>query len=528
MGEVEFVLVLLVVIAVLATAARKIGIPYPIVMVLGGLVLGVAASAIGLPPLELQPELVLVTFLPPLLMAAAYFTSIRDFKANLRPIVLLSVALVLVTIPAVAVVAMALIPGLTWPVAFALGAIVSPPDAVAATSIMGRLGVPRRIVTILEGESLVNDATALVAYRLAVAAAVTGAFSLADAGLRFLVVGAGGVVIGLALAWLIMFVFRRLNDPPVEVLVTLLVPYATYIAAEAVGASGVLSTVAAGLYFGRVLPRVTGTDTRVLAGAVWQMVIFVLNGFVFVLIGLQLPDISTSLTGFPATYLLGLAAAVSLTVILVRIAWVFPATYLPRILSARIRERDPSPSWQAVFIVAWSGMRGVVSLAAALALPLTVQPGAPFPQRGLLIFLAFSVILATLVGQGLSLPWLIERLGVAGDTVAEREERTARTTAAEAAVRRIGELEHRWPGHLPLLDQLRTMYNHRTEHLGDPTDGPNAELDQELVEHKLIRQDVIQAERDAVVSLRDQGVINDEVLRRVEADLDLEELRMEA
>jgi CPA1 family monovalent cation:H+ antiporter len=212
----------------------------------------------------------------------------------------------------------------------------------------------------------------------------------------------------------------------------------------------------------------------------------------------------------------------------VRIAWVFPATYLPRILSARIRERDPSPPWQAVFIVAWSGMRGVVSLAAALALPLTVQPGAPFPQRGLIIFLAFSVILATLVGQGLTLPWIIERLGVAGDTEAEREERTARTAAAEAAVRRLGELEHRWPGHLPLLDQLRAMYNHRAEHLGDPSDDTSGELDQELVEHKLIRQDVIAAERDAVVSLRDQGVINDEVLRRVEGDLDLEELRMEA
>jgi Na+/H+ antiporter len=528
MNEVEFVLLLLVAIAILATAARRVGIPYPIVMVLGGLALGLAASAAGLPPFQLQPDLVLVLFLPPLLMSAAYFTSIRDFKANLRAITLLSVALVLVTIAIVAAVAMAIVPGLTWPVAFALGAIVSPPDAVAATSIMGRLGVPRRVVTVLEGESLVNDATALVAYRLAVAAAVTGTFSLAEAGVRFIAVGAGGVVIGLALAWLLLRLFRRLNDPPVEVLVTLLVPYATYIAAEAAGASGVLSTVAAGLYFGRALPRVTGTDTRVLAGAVWQMVIFVLNGFVFVLIGLELPEISVALTALPATYLLGLGAAISLTVILVRFAWVFPATYLPRMLSARLRARDPSPPWQHVFIVAWSGMRGVVSLAAALALPLTVDPGAPFPQRGLVIFLAFSVILATLVGQGLTLPWIIERLGVAGDTEAEREERTARAAAAEAAVRRIGELEHRWPDHMPLLDQLRTMYNHRTEHLGETDDGNNAELDQELVEHKLIRQDVIQAERDAVVSLRDQGIINDQILRRVENDLDLEELRMEA
>jgi CPA1 family monovalent cation:H+ antiporter len=526
--EVEFALLLFVAIALLATAARKIGVPYPIVMVIGGLLLGLAAEGLGLPRLEVDPELVLVLFLPPLLLAAAYFTSIRDFKANLRPIALLSIALVLATVAVVAIVAMALIPGLTWPVAFALGAIVSPPDAVAATSIMGRLGVPRRIVTILEGESLVNDATALVVYRVAVAAAVTGTFSLADLGVRFVLVGVGGVVVGLLLARLAMVVFRRLNDPPVEVLLTLLVPYGTYIAAEAVGASGVLATVAAGLYFGRAFPRVTGTDTRVLATSVWQMVIFVLNGFVFVLIGLQLPTISDALTALPATYLLGLGVAISLTVILVRIAWVFPATYLPRMLSARIRERDPAPPWQAAFIVAWSGMRGVVSLAAALALPLTVEPGAPFPQRGLLIFLAFGVILATLVGQGLTLPWLIERLGIAGDTEAQREERTARAAAAEAAIRRIGELEHQWPGHRPLLDQLRTMYDHRVEHLGDPADGIGPELDQELVEHKLIRQGVIQAERDAVIGLRDEGVINDEVLRRVERDLDLEELRMEA
>jgi Na+/H+ antiporter len=526
--EVELVLILFVAIALLATAARKIGIPYPIVMVIGGLALGIAAEELGLPRLEVDPELVLVLFLPPLLLAAAYFTSIRDFRANLRPIVLLSVGLVLVTIAVVALVAKALIPELSWPVAFALGAIVSPPDAVAATSIMGRLGVPRRIVTILEGESLVNDATALVAYRVAVAAAVTGVFSLAETSIRFVVVGAGGVLLGLLLARLALIVFRRLFDPPVEVLLSLLVPYGIYIVAEAIGVSGVLATVAAGLYLGRAFPRVTGTDTRVLASSVWQMVIFVLNGFVFVLIGLQLPTIVEGLAGIPLPYLIGLGVAISLTVILVRIAWVFPATYLPRILSARIRERDPAPPWQAAFIVAWSGMRGVVSLAAALALPLTVQGGAPFPERGLLIFLAFCVIIATLVGQGLTLPLIIQLLGVAGDTESAREERTARAAAADAALRRIEELEREWPGHRPLIDQLRTMYDHRAEHLGESADGSGPELDQELVEHKLIRQGVIQAERDAVIALRDEGVINDEVLRRVERDLDLEELRMEA
>jgi Na+/H+ antiporter len=524
---VEFVLLLLVAIALLATAARKAGIPYPIVMVVGGVLLGLASEGLGLPRLEIDPELVLVLFLPPLLMAAAYFTSIRDFKANLRAIGLLSIALPLVTTAAVAVAAMSLMPGLGWPVAFALGAIVSPPDAVAATSIMGRLGVPRRVVTVLEGESLVNDATALVAYRLAVVAAVTGSFSLADAGVRFVVVALGGVLVGIVAARLAMVVFRRLFDPPVEVLLTLLVTYGIYIAAEAIGVSGILATVTAGLYFGRALPRATSTDSRVLAAAVWQMVIFVLNGFVFVLIGLQLPVIREGLTETSLPRLIGLGAAISMVVILVRIAWVFPATYLPRALSKKLRERDPYPGWRPVFIVAWSGMRGVVSLAAALALPFTVQGGEPFPQRGLVIWLAFCVIIATLVGQGLTLPWLIKRLGIAGDTEAEREERTARAAAAEAAVRRIGDLEREWPDHRPLVDQLRAMYEHRSEHLGE-TNGSNAELDQELVEHKLIRQAVIEAERNAVVDLRDRGIINDEVLRRVERDLDLEELRMEA
>jgi Na+/H+ antiporter len=526
--EIELVLGLLLAIALLATLARKAGIPYPILMVLGGLLLAPTTQALGVPGIELDPEFVFLLFLPPLLFAAAYLSSIRDLRANLRPIALLSVGLVLVTTVVVAVVARTAIPALPWPVAFALGAIVSPPDAVAATSIMSRLGVPRRVVTVLEGESLVNDATALVAYRLAIAAALTGSFSLVEAGGRFLLVGVGGAAIGLAISVAAAWLLRRLNDPPVEVTLSLLLPYGAYLPAEWLGVSGVLSAVAAGLYLGRQRPRITNSDTRLLGSGVWQMVVFLLNGFVFVLIGLQLPQILGGLSERALPELIALGVLISLTVILVRIAWVFPATYLPRWLSASLRARDPAPPRRVVSIVAWAGMRGVVSLAAALAVPHTLPNGAPFPERDLVIFLTFCVILATLVGQGLSLPLLIRVLRIAPDDATAREEATARAAATDAAIARIDELEREWPTHGPLIRQLRSMYDHRAQHLPGSRDSPDVELDQELVEHKLIREAVIGAERDAVIELRDRGVIHDEVLRRLERDLDLEELRMEA
>ena len=527
MEAVTVTLGLLLAIALLATLARKLGIAYPILMVLGGLGLGLVVDALGQVEVELEPDLVFLTFLPPILFAAAFLTSIRDFKANLRPIGLLAIGLVIFTTVAVAVVAHALIPGIGWAGAFVLGAIVAPPDAIATTAIMGRLGVPRRVVTILEGESLVNDATALVLWRVAVAAVGTGTFSLIDASVEFLVVGAGGVLIGLAVAAVAVPVFRRLHDPPVEVTLSLLLPYAAFLPAENVGVSGVLATVVAGLIFGRAGPRILASDTRVLAGGVWQMAIFVINGLVFTLIGLHLPAILEALAGRPMVELIGLGLAISLTVILVRILWVYPATYLPRWLSAKLRARDPAPPPRVAFVVAWAGLRGIVSLAAALALPRLTQDGTPFPQRDLIIFLAFFVILVTLVGQGLSLPVVIRRLGISADRVGQREERTARSVAAEAALARLDALETEWPDHRPLVDQLRTIYTHRTEHLPSDTDAIE-ELDQELVEHTRIRRAVIDAERDAILDLRDRGVISDEVLRLLQRDLDLEELRMEA
>jgi Na+/H+ antiporter len=519
MTALELVLLLLVAIAAVATVARRAGIPYPILMVLGGLALGFVP---GIPRFELEPELVFLVFLPPLLYYAGFFTSVRDFKANTRPIALLAVGLVLFTVAAVAVGARMLLPDLPWAAAFALGAIVAPPDALAASAIFRRLGAPRRVVTILEGESLLNDATALVAYRFALAALATGAFSLGEAAIRFVIAGAGGVAVGLAVAGAVAWLRSRLSDTPVNITVSLLTPLAAYLPAERLGVSGVLAAVAAGIYLGRHASRLMSSETRLTGAAVWQMVVFILNGLAFILIGLQLPLVLERLEGHSEARLAWLAAAVSLVVILGRFAWVYPATYLPRLASARLRERDPHPPWRAVLVVAWAGMRGVVSLAAALALPHDV------PQRDLLIFLTFAVILATLVGQGLTLPLLIRWLGVGADGDPEHDEAHARAATAEAAVARLDELATEWPTHMELIDQLRGIYQHRATHAEAHHDGPTGAAEQELLEHREIRHAVIEAERQAAIQMRDRGIISDEVLRAIERDLDLEEVRMEA
>jgi Na+/H+ antiporter len=515
MREIEIVLLLLVLVTALTIVARRLTVPYPIVMVLGGLLL---SQIPGLPEFALPPDLVFFVFLPPLLFAGGYFTSIRDFRANLRPIVLLAFGLVIFTAAVVAVVAHALVPALGWAGAFALGAIVAPPDAVAATAIFQRVGVPRRIVTILEGESLVNDATALVIYRFAVAAVAAGTFSLIDAGGSFVVVLIGGVavgvIVGLAGEWLL----AHIPDTAIAVTITLLAPFAAYLPAESLGVSGVLATVVAGLFARRALRR-SSSDVRVVGTAAWQIQLFLLNGLVFMLIGLQLPSVLRGLsTDLGRTA--AITAAIALTVVIARIVWVYPATYLPRLIPA-VGRRDPNPPWQAVFVVAWSGLRGVVSLAAALALPLG------FPERPLILFLVFAVILVTLVGQGLTLPLVIKKLGLAPDGDASHDEVHARGLTTEAALARIEELRAQWPDHLELVDQLRDRYAHRARHdLAHHEDGGAAE--QELLEHGLIRREVIDAERRAAFDLHERGVITDEVLRRLERDLDLEDLRMEA
>jgi CPA1 family monovalent cation:H+ antiporter len=406
--------------------------------------------------------------------------------------------------------------------AFALGAIVAPPDAVAATAIFRRLGVPRRVVTILEGESLVNDATAITLYRLAVLVALGGEFSAAEAGVEFLRILLGGVLVGLLVGFIVTEAWRRTNDPTLEIMVSLLAPFAAYLPAEALGVSGVLATVVTGLIAGRQAPRAASPQARLSGQSVWSIVTFTINGFAFMLIGLQLPSIVDGLSAYPTADLVTWAAVISLVVVVARIVWVFPATYVPRLLSAKVRARDPSPPPSSVFVVSWAGMRGAVSLAAALALPLAPKL---FPDRDLVIFLTFCVIFVTLVGQGLTLPWIVRRLGVMEGTGRETEEAQARLAATDAALRRLEDLELEYPTHKPLIDQLRSRYEHEAGHSALGDGGPRDAEELELLEHLEIRNAVLDAQREAVITLRDDGVIGDEALAVIQRDLDLEAVR---
>ena len=524
-GIVEIFVGLLLAVAVLGLLARKLHLSYPILFVIGGLLLGLVPK---LPKVRLDPELVFLFFLPPLLFPAALFTSWRDFRANLRPISLLAVGLVLFTTVAVALLAHYFM-GLPLAAGFVLGAIVSPPDAIAATAIAERLHIPRRIVTILEGESLVNDATALVAYRFAVVAVTTGSFSLAQAGGKFFIVGIGGVLIGVAVGWLAEQFHRRVEDAPVEITVSLLTPFVAFLGAERLGVSGVLAVVTAGLYLGWRLPEILSFQTRLRGGPVWEMVEFLLTGFVFILIGLQLPEVLDALSGdsIPVRRLVWYALLISLAVILIRILWVFPAAYLPRLLSARLRQRDRYPSWRHVTILAWTGMRGVVSLAAAMALPMTTQDGKPFPGRDLILFLTFIVILATLVVQGLSLPFLMRWLGVKDDGSMEKEEREARLKANQAALDRLDELKQSDPAKDDALQRLRIEYEDHIRQVegADPVSA-GTPLRRFSSEYERLSHLALDQERRTIIQLRNQDVISDEVLRRIQRDIDLAEARL--
>ncbi len=524
-GVAEIFVGLLLSVAVLALVARKLTIPYPILFVLGGLLLGLIPK---LPKVRLDPELVFLFFLPPLLFPAALFTSWRDFRANLRPISLLAIGLVLFTTVAVAYLAYYFM-GLPLAAGFVLGAIISPPDAIAATAIADRLNLPRRIVTILEGESLVNDSTALVAYRFAVLAVVTGSFSLARAGGQFFIVGVGGIVIGLIVGWLAEQFHKRVDDAPIEITVSLLTPFVAYLSAERLGVSGVLAVVTAGLYLGWRLPELLTFKTRLQGGPVWEMVEFLLNGFVFILIGLQLPEVLNALSKgtIPIPRLIWYALFISVAVILIRILWVFPATYLPRLIFRKLCRRDPHPPWQHVTIVAWTGMRGVVSLAAALALPFTLRDGSPFPGRDLILFLTFVVIVTTLVLQGLSLPLLIRWLGVKDDGSMEKEERKARLKANRDALARLNAISEPNPGKADALQRLRVEYeDHILQVEGAESKNADTPLRLFSSEYERLSYEALQTERETIIELRNQDVISDEVLRRIQRDIDLAEARL--
>jgi CPA1 family monovalent cation:H+ antiporter len=497
--------------------ARRFPIPTPILQVCAGLLVGLIKGA-SVP--ELEPDLIFFVFLPPVLWSAAYFTSMREFRANLRPIGLLAIGLVIATTGVVAVVCHALLPGLPWAVAVAIGAIVSPPDAVAAEAIIKRLPVPHRTVVILEGESLVNDASALVLYRTAVVAAVTGVFSLGETVVRFFIDAGVGILIGIMVAWLVVSIARRINDPVAVSLVTLLAPYFCWISGELLHVSAVLACVAGGLYIRPHFSTVVSPLTRTNALAVWNLLIFVVNGFIFTLMGIQFGDL---IEASPADTLISagsVALIVSLIVILVRLIWVPLATILPRLLSKRARERDPMPNPKGVALVAWTSMRGIVSLATALAIPVSLASGQRFPYRSEILIITLGVILVTLVLQGLTLAPLIRWLRFSPDQTPEVERQHARREALRAALERLDDLsDEPWVSH-EVVERLREEYRRRSERQLAPSLAHDG--------NSRVRAEMVRAERRSLVRLRNEGAISDEVLHELERELDAEAIRLGA
>jgi CPA1 family monovalent cation:H+ antiporter len=512
----EVLLFLLFCAVALGWVARHFNFPYPIALVVGGGMLGFVP---GLPTLNFDPQLLLALVLPPILYQAALLTSWRDFKVNLRPIGLMAIGLVIVTTLAVGLALKWLIPDCPWAAAFVLGAIVSPPDAVAATTILSRLNIPRRVVSVLEGESLVNDASGLVLYKFAVAAALTGAFSLVEASVQFVGVSLGGIATGMLLGGVFIRIHRHLKDPFIEVLTSLSIPYAAYILCESMHLSGVLAVVAAGLVRGRYSPELVSAETRILARSMWNMLVFLLNSLIFILIGLQLSEIMPRLTGYSAAQLSGYALIISAVAIAVRFAWVYPVAYLPRVLG----DSEHPPGRSVVFIMSWCGMRGIVSLAAALALPTTIADGTPFPQRDLIVFLTFAVIAVTLVLQGLTLAPLIRRLHLGTDWGPHEEGHVARRAMVAAALAAIDDLARTSGVDEALAARIRAEFAEKLASAGAQP-GPDTQFG--LDHARQLRRAAISAERQELIRIWRENQISDDVLHHLEEMLDYQESRL--
>jgi len=517
----QIFLILLAVLAGTALVARRINVAPAILLLLAGISL---AFVPGIPSLELPPELVLLVVLPPLIYSASVAMSWREFKFSLRPIMLLAVGCVIFTACAVAAATHYLI-GLPWNVGFLLGAIVAPPDVVAPLAIARRLGLPRRILVILEGEGLANDATALILYRFAVAAISTGAFSLPKAASAFVVIVAGEMLFGAAVGWLSLRARHRARDPQIEITLSLITPYIAYWVPEHFGGSGVISTVACGLYMSWNGPLLISSATRLQGIFFWDLVIYLIEGLLFLLTGFQMRSLFEKSKAFPLDDILFATALVAVIVVVARFAWVFPATYLPRMWSKRLRERDPSPPWQWPFVLAFTGVRGAVSLAAALALPFALPGGEDFPYRDLILFVSFGVIFITLVGFGLGLPPVVRWLGLAqagrAEHLAEHEsELAARRQALAAALKSLDAITDDRELSDEVVRLLRARHEIRANQLPDSLDPEAREVS---AAGTALTRELISAERKFIHVLLRDGRITDEIRRRIERDLDLEE-----
>jgi CPA1 family monovalent cation:H+ antiporter len=523
---IQTLVVLLAVTAAAAVVSNWLKIPSAIILVITGVALALLP---GLPAIELAPELVLLLVLPPVIYAAAVAMSWREFRFNLRPIALLAIGCVIFTSAAVAAAAHLLL-GLDWAVGFVLGAIVSPPDAVAPLSIARRLGIPRRIVTILEGEGLANDATALILYRFAIVAVTVHVFSLGKATTLFVAIVAGEIVWGIGVGWLMLRLRRWVGDPRTEITLSILTPFVAYWPPDYLGGSGVLATVTAGLYISWNGLRLISAATRLQGIFFWDFFIYLIEGLVFLITGLQARTLIDRMGHYPISFLALAAATVCVVVIAARFIWMFPATYIPRWISPALRRRDPTPPWQWPFALAFTGVRGIVSLAAALAIPFVTNDGTPFPHRDLILLLTFSVILVTLVGQGLALPAVMRWLGLAQAGGIEREENRveeyrARREAIEAAIETLELLvvERNLPDHV--VQGLRVQHHDRLAHIrhSDGSDHEEKQLTRLEEEIELL---LIAAEREHVNKLSRSGELKDEARRRIERELDLREAHL--
>jgi Na+/H+ antiporter len=520
---VQILVLLLAVIAAVAVVAARLEIPPAILLVIAGVILALIP---GLPSVELAPELVLLLVLPPVIYSAAVAMSWNEFRFNLRPISLLAVGCVVFTTVAVAAATHWLL-GLPWPVGFVLGAIVSPPDAVAPLSILRRMQLPRRILVVLEGEGLANDATALILYRFAVAAVSAGVFSFGQAAGTFVAIVVGEILWGIGVGWLMLRLRRWVRDPPVEITLSILTPFLAYWPPEHLGGSGVLATVTAGLYISWNGLRLISAATRLQGIFFWSFFIYLVEGLVFLATGLQARTLMARIEHYPVSELVASAAVVSAVVIVARFVWTYPAIYVPRWLSPSLRRKDPAPSWQWSFVLSFTGVRGIVSLAAALAIPFATDDGHPFPGRDLILFLTFSVILVTLVVQGLMLPFVTRGLGLAHAGRRERraerlEEQQARREAIEAVLARLDQLAAERDLSDEIVRPLRAHQHDRLKHIGRSS-GDEAAHKKFTDLHCDIEELLIEAERDHVNDLFRRGKVKDEVRRRIERELDLHE-----
>ena len=523
-ATIQVLVLLLAVVAATAVIANRLRIPPAILLVLTGILLAIVP---GLPPVELAPELVLLLVLPPIIYNSAFLMSWREFQFNLRPITLLAVGGVVFTTAAVATAAHWVM-DLAWPIGFILGAIVSPPDAIAPLSIARRMEIPRRIIVILEGEGLANDATALILYRFAVGAVSLGVFSFGQAAGMFAAIVVGELLWGIGVGLLMLRLRRWVNDPLIEIILSVLTPFLAFWPPMHLGGSGVLATLAAGLYTSWNGPRLISPATRLQGVFFWEFFTYVIEGMVFLITGLQARTVIGRISHYPLSQLALSVAVITAVVIVARFVWVFPATYLPRWLFPPVRKKDPSPPWQWPFVLAFTGVRGIVSLAAALAIPIVTTAGQPFPYRDLILFLTFSVILITLVGQGLLLPWVIRVLGLQHAGRKEREsnridEYQARSEAVQAAIEQLEQLAAERNLSTEVIEAVRTQHRDRLVHFEDRDDGDHKSHG-DL--HDEVERLLIAAERTRINDLFRSGKLKDEARRRIERELDLREAHL--